>query len=417
VAPSPLLLQALRLARGAPSLAFQDLDGVLGRVACAVPAEGRPVLDADDAWLTELGRGGVLRAGVARVAEAFPRLGAGLAAVQARRGPPGPHHGVVSPRPDLLDPRRNPSVVVSASRLQALGACPLRYLHSSVLGVRPPDDPEMDPDRWLDPLRSGALLHGVFETTLREVASRGLAVGDAGFEALALEALARGIVVMRAEMPVPGEGALQRQTATLRNDVRSFVRMVRQRGAPWIALELKFGLANDEPVVIEVTGGGLRLCGAVDRVDEDLRGLSVIDYKTGVAREFGASGTFHGGRRLQHALYALVAETRLRGRVVSGEYHFPTMRGQNEVVVFDRLRMAGVHELLGLMLDGVAEGRFVPTDSADDCKFCDFAEVCRARDAGYGRTESPLAEWSEGHVHAGLWPAFANLKRARTFEG
>jgi ATP-dependent helicase/nuclease subunit B len=416
VAPSPLLLQVLRLARRDPSLTFGDLEAALGRVVCAVPGADRSVLDVDDAWMAEVGRGAVLRMGVERVASAFPRLGAGVSARTAREGPPSGHHGVIEARPEQLDPRRNPSLVVSASRLQALGTCPLRYLHEAVLGLHPPDDPELDPDRWLDALRTGNLLHEVYRTTLREAKQLGVAAIDASFEPLALAALERGIERMRGEMPVPGEGALQRQSASLRSDVRSFVRMLRQRGAPWIALELPFGLGDDEPVPIEVAGGTLRLRGAIDRIDEDLQGLRVIDYKTGVPRDFAGGETFSGGRRLQLALYALVAEARLGGRVVSGEYHYPTIRGQNEVHSFDRLRMAGVHELLGLMLDGVASGSFVPTDEAEDCRFCNFADICRANEAGYGSTASPLAEWSAGHTNAGLWPAFSSLKRVRTFE-
>lgn len=416
VAPSPLLLQFLRLARRSPSLTFVDLETALGRVVCAVPGASRSVLDADDAWMAELGKGDVLRAGVECVASAFPRLGAGVAARAALEGPPGAHHGVVGARPELLDPRRNASLVVSASRLQALGTCPLRYLHEAVLGLHPPDDPELDPDRWLDALRTGELLHSVYQSTLREAKQRGMTMADAAFESLALDALERGIERMRGKMPVPGEGALQRQSASLRSDVRSFVRMVRQRGAPWIALELPFGLGDDEPVTIDVTGGKLRLRGAIDRVDEDLQGLRVIDYKTGVPRDFAGGETFGGGRRLQLALYALVAEARLSGQVVSGEYHYPTIRGQNETHTFDRLHMAGVHSLLGLMLEGVAGGYFVPTDSADDCRFCNFADICRAHETGYGKTASPLAEWSAGQTNAALWPAFSSLKRVRTFE-
>ena len=69
------------------------------------------------------------------------------------------------------------------------------------------------------------------------------------------------------------------------------------------------------------------------------------------------------------------------------------------------------------MLDGVAAGHFVPTDDPDDCSFCDFAEVCRVRKGAFGKTSSPLAEWSREHANAGLLPAFEQLKRVRTFEG
>ncbi len=418
IAPSPVLLAVLRLQRRDPRLTFRDLHDTLGRVVCSVPRASRPPLDGDDIWMAGLGSGAVMRHGVDRVRAAFPRLDAGLSLLLERSdGVPGPAHGVIEARPQKLDPRKNPSLVVSASRLEDLGACPLRYLHRSVLRIYPPDDPELDPDRWLTPLRRGGLLHEVFETSLREARARELRMEEPAFEALAVKTLGISVERLRAEVPVPGEGALRRELVALEEDVRSFVRMVRQRGAPWVALELAFGIGDDEPVVLDLEQGQLRLRGAIDRVDEDLQGVHVVDYKTGMPRGLeGDSGTFDGGRRLQHALYAHAAEQRLGGTVVSGEYHYPTRRGENRAFVFDRLRLASVGPLLDLMLDTVASGNFLPTERADDCRFCDYADVCRARQAGFGKVTSPLADWSEQHLNSGLWPAFAQLKRVRTFE-
>jgi ATP-dependent helicase/nuclease subunit B len=155
--------------------------------------------------------------------------------------------------------------------------------------------------------------------------------------------------------------------------------------------------------------------GAIDRIDQDLAGLHVVDYKTGSTFGYGAEA-FNGGRRLQHAIYAHVAEQRLGGEVVDGQYHFPTRRGQNEAFVYDRRTLAQVTGLIDLLLDGVAAGHFVPTDDPDDCTFCDFAEVCRVRKSYYGKVDSPVAEWSKEHTNLGIWPAFQQLKRARTFE-
>jgi hypothetical protein len=119
---------------------------------------------------------------------------------------------------------------------------------------------------------------------------------------------------------------------------------------------------------------------------------------------------------LQHALYAHVADTRLDGDVVDGQYHFPTRRGQNQSFRFDRERLDRVYGLLDHMLDGAAAGYFVPTNEPSDCTFCDFREICRVREGGYGKSVSPLADWSKEQTNTGLWPAFGHLKKTRNYE-
>ncbi len=222
---------------------------------------------------------------------------------------------------------------------------------------------------------------------------------------------------MRARVPAPGEGVRQRQLGALEEDVRSFVRMVRELGAPWIKAEMKFGLLGEAPVTLSLKQGVVQLRGAIDRVDETLEGLHVIDYKTGVPYDYEAStGVFNGGRRLQHALYAEVAEQVLGREVRTGAYHFPTRRGQNRVIPFERNDLASVTDLLDLLLGAVESGAFVPTDEAGDCKFCDFAPICRSRTGEYGKIEAPLAEWSAELMSVGLHPEFQHLKRIRDYE-
>lgn len=415
VGPSSILLQALRLTERNADLTFTDLHERMGRVVSAIPSGGRPALDGDDVWMAALGSGPVLRRGVERVRAAFPGLDRGLTAHAARReGPPGPMHGVVSPRPELLDPRRDPAAVVSASRLEALGACPLRYLHKSVLRAYPPEDPELDPDAWLDGRQRGSVLHRVFDQTLRSAKAQGLKPAERAFEVVALDALREQVEVFRHEIPSPGEGTMTREISALREDVRSFVRMVREGTPQYIALEFAFGIGDEPPVELELDEGSVVLRGAIDRVDQDLEGIHVVDYKTGSAYGYGAH-VFDGGRRLQHALYAHAAEARLGDRVVDGQYHFPTRRGQNQSFVYDREALRRVDGLVETMLDGVAAGYFVPTDNADDCTFCDYAEICRVRKTSWA-TVSPLAEWAEEHMNTGVQPAFEHLKRVRSYE-
>lgn len=416
VGPSSVLLQALRLARGNAALTFQDLHRELSRTVSAIPGPGQPALDRDDVWMRALGSGAVMRKGIDSVRASFPALDAGLAAAEERfAGEPGPFHGVIRSRPDKLDPRLEHGAILSASRLEALGQCPLRYLHGTVLRISPPDDPELDPDVWLDHRQRGSLLHHVFEGTMRTARAEGIEPDEAAFEACALEILDARIQVLRAEIPNPGEGTLQREILSLSEDVRSFVRMIRQDHPESVAFELRFGLGEDEPVTIELEGGRLRLRGSIDRVDQDLAGLHVIDYKTGSAFGYG-SEVFKGGRRLQHAIYARAAEQRLGVDVADGQYHFPTRKGQNQTFAYERRQLAGLEALLDLLMEGVANGHFIPTDDPDDCSFCDFAEICRVRHESYGKTRSPLAEWSKQQAESGDSHVFERFRQVRSFE-
>ena len=141
--------------------------------------------------------------------------------------------------------------------------------------------------------------------------------------------------------------------------------------------------------------------------------MRVIDYKTGKAYGFAETGTFSGGRRLQIALYAYAAESLFNSNIVSGEYHFSTTRGQNQVFDFDRQTLAPVNELVDIMLNGVGKGSFIPTEDADDCKFCDSRDICRVTEGRYNKVVSPLTEWSKEQMSTGSSAAFDSFKRVR----
>jgi CRISPR/Cas system-associated exonuclease Cas4 (RecB family) len=418
VGPSPLLLQAFRVRARSDLPTFQNLRAHLDGVACPIPRSGAQPLDPDDVWMSLLADEGVLRHGVECVRAAFPALDRGLRAARERReGIPGPFHGLVGPRPDLFDPRLNDQVVLSASRLEGLGACPLRYLHGTVLRLRPPDDPELDPDRWLDPLQRGTLLHAVYERSLSSARRRGIAETEPPFEELALEHLEDLVAEATVEIPSPGDGVRLRERNALREDVRSFVRMIREHGAHWSRLEMRFGVGEADAIRLPVPGGSLGLRGAIDRIDEDFEGVHVIDYKTGAPRDYDeGTGVYNGGRRLQHAIYAEAAERIMKRDVATGAFHFPTRRGQNLVITFPRESFQGLSELLGRMLDAIREGAFLPTDNAGDCRYCDFAAICRASPGDWGRVDSPMAEWSGDMMALGLHPPIRHLKGVRHFE-
>ncbi|CAN5127567.1 PD-(D/E)XK nuclease family protein [soil metagenome] len=415
LAPSAVLLQAYRAQADDPTATYEALHRHLGRPASAVPA-GDFRLDAVDVWLAALEKGGRLLRGVSAVRRLHPALDRGLAAREALVGPVAtPHHGLVGPRPELLDPRRNREVVLSASRLEALGSCPFRYFQRNVLRLRPLDDPEYDPQRWLDALNRGSLLHSFYERSLREARERGIALETPAFEAHAIAVLELLAARMRDEVPPPSEAIYLRELEMLRRDARSFAAAVVERGAPWLELEFGFGMGDDRPFELPLPGGGsVALAGRIDRIDERPEGLVVIDYKSGSSFGHGPQErVYRGGRRLQHAVYAQAVEQRFGRAVIAAEYHFPTPKCSNDVRSYSATDLRDGTRLIERLLDGVAAGTFVPTDHPGDCKFCDFAAICRVRIERH-ETVSPRAQW--GREHIAELPAYGPLRDARGWE-
>jgi hypothetical protein len=406
LAPAAELLQAYRLISGDASADYEALHAAAAPVASAVP-RGSHLLDGSDVWLHRLAGGGArpgaaadgaLLHGVAAVCDVYPQLAAGVLAWKTRRrsGEPTPHHGAIVARA-AHDPRNDPPRVVSATQLQTLGACPQRYLLRYVLKLTRPADAELPPDQWLSAAERGSLLHRLFERALRDGAARGIDADSSEFARLTLAILHEEAHRLLEEQPPPGAAVFGLELERLREDARAFIAMIREDRRPWAALELKFGQDGAEPVEIMLPDGtALQVAGAIDRVDElEDGGLVVVDYKTGSnAGHGGRSGAYDGGRRLQHVLYAAVAERLLDGPVRRVEYHFPTRRSENHRVSYGAHELRDGRGVIAELLGMAAAGWYIPTNSTDDCRHCDYAAVCRARTDDYGRVDSPLAEWS-----------------------
>ncbi|MGH7556322.1 MAG: PD-(D/E)XK nuclease family protein [Gemmatimonadota bacterium] len=418
VAPAGIVLQAHRLATGRPLASYSDLRDALGAIVSPVPGAGRAI-DTADVWLDALHEDGLFRRAEELIRVSFAGLDRGITARRAHRGDGfSAHLGRIAARPDRLDPRRNPDLALSPTALENLGSCPLAYLHRSVLGLRDPDDPELDPGAWLEPRDRGSLLHAVYEESLRRARARGVALDRPAFEDLAMTVLEEEIVRFRGRVPVPSREVFERESRALAEDMRVFVHMIGTTAPDWLDLERGFGLfgGKEAPIEMPVDGGVILTRGVIDRLDRLPDGnLRVVDYKTGKPWDHRAkNGVFNGGRRLQHAVYANAASAIHGSPVDVVEYHFPTCRGDERPRVYAAPRFANATLVIGRLLDLVAAGHFVPTDDSADCRYCEHRPICRVRD-DYNETHSPPAGWAAG-VKATL-PEFKPLDEVRRVEG
>lgn len=399
ISPAPELLRELRRWTGNDALSYDDLRHAHGPLVCAVPRGQQPI-DVTDVWLDALWNQGVLRRGDDLVRATFPDLDRGYHAARIRKGHEiTAYHGILTPNPDL-DPARATDLVFSATRLETLGACPRRYLYQYLLGVREPDDPRWDPETWLTPLERGSLLHGVYEETLKAARKQGIEPDDVAFTNLARVLLSDAVERTTHRVPPPSSVVRDAEVQALELDLLAFIDLIRRERPDWIALELAFG-PRERDLAVEIGGREVRLRGAIDRVDRVASGrLRVVDYKTGSPRHFRVTRPFNGGRRIQHVLYTLAAERILGESVEAMEYHFPTRRGQNEVVRYDSVALTRGPEVLNHLFEIARNGHFVTTEDANDCRYCAFAPVCRVTTDDFGGTTSPEVAW----VKANIWP-------------
>jgi ATP-dependent helicase/nuclease subunit B len=108
----------------------------------------------------------------------------------------------------------------------------------------------------------------------------------------------------------------------------------------------------------------------------------ITDYKSGSNWAYRQKDPFLQGRVVQHLLYTMAVQQCLveageeGARIAAFRYLFPTAQAQGEDVQLTRETLEEGREVLGHLCDIAGAGCFAPTDSADDCRWCDYALIC-----------------------------------------
>ncbi|HPK71482.1 MAG TPA: PD-(D/E)XK nuclease family protein [Vicinamibacterales bacterium] len=394
---SSLMLHAFRLTRPGEEVTFKHLREAAGEPASQVPAAPDAALGDAGWWLSSLKH--APKTGLQRVHEAFPDRMRGMAAEAARASDVFTEFDGLAPSAaQVLDPRTS-GRPVSPTSLEKLAACPFAYFLKAGLRLDPIQEDERDLDAWLDPLTRGSLLHELFAQTMRHLREAkekpGLKRHLAWLKARADAALA----ALGETMPPPSDEVFNRERDDIYRDLEVFLGTeelaAKEDGITPVGFEVGFagyGQAGDEPlgqaepVAIRLPGARFPLNGRIDRIDRLRDGsYQVVDYKTGTLCWAGYSGVFRHGRLLQHALYAVAAESLLRAKqdpsakVTSGRYRFPTVKGAGRSKVIPRPPDRDLGRVVAAVLDIAAAGAFMARTEAKDkkaCEYCDFAGTC-----------------------------------------
>lgn len=392
--PSPALTSLLVKAQ-----AVDKPDAIISFVA----EPGRPTLSASEAFqrelLTEADHG--IRS--AKLEQRFPRI---LQQRLAQRHQVDELYSaydgwVPQAGADLL--ASTAARPMSPSRLETLGTCPRKYFFTRALGVSPPDEWDIEPDRWLTALDVGTLLHELFEEFLRELQVTNQTPDPKLHLQRLVDLLESKIARMVERVPVHNPEAFQRQRDELLETCEIFLQKeyeyAQQRHAKTWIMEASLGslahsqphaeteIDTDQPIVIELSNGRkLVLCGRIDRIDRAGRANNpehfIWDYKTGSDWGYDQAKPIQQGRKLQPLLYTRMLAARFAqlGRnpqsVRSFGYFFPSPRTEGLRYEWTVNELAAGNAVLESMLDLLAAGTFIATNSKDDCKYCDYQNVC-----------------------------------------
>jgi RecB family exonuclease len=394
-APSPALLGAFRVAMGAPQARPAELLDQAGPPASFAPAKAGEALHGGE-WRLARIKDGV---GAEEVEADYPLIAQGRLAEERRAAAAFTEYDGYAPASASSEQLTAPGgPIVSAHRLETLGACPRRYFYRYVLGLQPFEDIEADPAGWLDAREAGALIHETFRAFMAAAQPQGGPMGEGSHWPLMRRIIDEQVERKRRQLPPRTAGAVERHRRLVEDAARMFLAEEARRPAGIVPryFEASVGMTSEEqtpldataPAEVKVAGGLLRLRGRIDRVDE-LQGrerpeFRLIDYKTGGTSRYKGihKDPFLEGRLIQHALYIRLAEPRLKtlhgaeAQVRRFSYYFPGERGAGRVLTWTPAQLNEGRHVIEKLCAIVEAGAYGPTENEKDCAYCDYASVC-----------------------------------------
>lgn len=393
--PASVLLGTYRVITGNHEGDYSDLKEFLGQPVGFIPDKEMVPLNDWEWWLTKK----EIRPGPKPVYASYSSLYQGdRAEAERTKETLSEYDGLITNIEGAWHPFSK-DVVLSCSRLEELARCPFAFFLHSVLGLEPLEEQERDYGRWLDPLRRGTLLHTIFYRFMKTLKTRYERPNLTEHLELMKEITQEEIEKLKNDVPCASEIVFQKEVSEIMETLPIFLRHEEERcqDVEPLFFELAFGMDRHEPIPIPFKGkAAFRLRGKIDRIDRCGEHLyEVWDYKSGGISSYKEHGYVDGGKQLQHALYAVAAETILRqeydakAKVIRGGYLFPTMRGEGRRIAkeLDKDRLDGALEQLFTLL---GRGLFPFSYEKRHCAYCHYVCVCGGPEVAAERCKEKL---------------------------
>jgi len=267
----------------------------------------------------------------------------------------------------------------TVSNLESYLNCPFSFYAQNLLKLRS-IDVELGEVQAVD---EGSLIHAVLSDFFTQVDFPLTTVKQPQYQQLLDRLLAEAINRQRAEYPTILPGAWEISHLRLANFLATVLReeLTAAEESDFVPVKVEEPIT---PLTIETAYGEVTLRGRIDRIDSDGAGAwRLIDYKGGEVKQKEIADY----KRIQLAIYA---EAWRRKLVENGAEltalevcYFSYRKGKRTIYRPKSLDGAeawlqGALQVAQTAVEGILAGNFLPQPpSADNCKWCGFADLCR----------------------------------------
>jgi len=396
-APTSMLLQLYRLKEKDIGKSYNEFYQYLGEKRKLIPKNKSEILDKGDIFLYFPKQE---KKDLQLIFQyEYPNFKKGIEAdLERKKEEFNAYNGKIKVINKKIDPRQNRGIILSSSKLERIAYCPYLYFLTDVLKITPPEEMIYEPGQWMSPLERGLLLHQIYEKFYKILIS--ISNGKLEppsfarhwpiLEKIVLENLEE----KRKYLAPPGELIYQAEKRGILESCQMFLTGEEKnyQGEVPEFFELAFGTRDNEHKAlgkvraVELTlpdGEKISSQGKIDRIDRlPDNTFRIIDYKTGISRDYSKGKPFRHGQQIQHALYAIALEKILEKKnycpkpeVSLSGYYFPTVQGQGRLVLYHSRDRGQVLQIIEILLNIVTQGNFAMTQKADDFMCRNYQDI------------------------------------------
>ncbi|MFW6100556.1 MAG: PD-(D/E)XK nuclease family protein [Bacteroidota bacterium] len=288
----------------------------------------------------------------------------------------------------------------SPSAINAYLMCSLKFYYRYIAGLKEPEEVTENVDLPL----FGSLLHKAIQLLYESYRQNKIQItsdelkklehNDDLIEARIMDAFREEYF---SDFPADKQIRLSGKNLLVKDIIHQYIKQflkAEQKFAPFLPLSLEETWSTSMEFSVGGENKKVRIQGNIDRVDENVSGIRIIDYKTGQPRQSFRDVSSLFEKDGNHAALQALIYSRMysevygpQKKIVPGLYFFRriyqddfdwSFKMNKKQVAYDEIKVELEEHLRAVLSEIFDPGEtFTQTDDLNTCRFCPYAKICR----------------------------------------